>query len=179
MGFLPLSIGACFAFRKGGGFLAMGFGGEKACELVGNILPVIGICRRGSFAGEIWPLIGVSTVQLKPRGGSRVAIGHNRLSRAFWLADPAVDTLVGMDDQHVVARVKAVHRTNFDAVHIFALDARFGYHIGHCNAPFVTRLAACRGSKHTGFLSGYRSINDIYELYLCEPIRHTGPMCYF
>jgi limonene-1,2-epoxide hydrolase len=36
-----------------------------------------------------------------------------------------------MDDEHVLAFIKAVHRTDFDAVHQLALDAAFVDNVGH------------------------------------------------
>jgi hypothetical protein len=50
---------------------------------------------------------------------------------AFGLADAAVDALVRVDDQHVLADVEAVHRTDLDAVHVLALDAVLGDDVGH------------------------------------------------
>ena len=44
--------------------------------------------------------------------------------------------VVGVDDEHVVAFVKAIHRTYFNAVHIFAADAGIGNNISHLrNSP--------------------------------------------
>jgi hypothetical protein len=36
-----------------------------------------------------------------------------------------------MDDQHVVTLVKAVHRTDLDAIGIFAFDAGFSDDVSH------------------------------------------------
>jgi hypothetical protein len=41
----------------------------------------------------------------------------------FRYADPAIDELVGMDDEHVLAFIEAVHRTHFDAIHNLATNA--------------------------------------------------------
>jgi hypothetical protein len=40
-----------------------------------------------------------------------------------------------MDDQHVLALVEAVDRTDFNAVHELALDAGVGDDIGHEACP--------------------------------------------
>jgi hypothetical protein len=40
-----------------------------------------------------------------------------------------------MDDEHVLAFIEAVDRTDFDAIHELALDARFGNDIGHDEVP--------------------------------------------
>jgi hypothetical protein len=36
-----------------------------------------------------------------------------------------------MDDQHILALVKAVHGADFDAVHVFAFDAIVVDDVGH------------------------------------------------
>ncbi len=41
----------------------------------------------------------------------------------------------GMDDEHVLALVEAIHGANFDAVHILALDAIIRHHISHLQTP--------------------------------------------
>jgi hypothetical protein len=45
-----------------------------------------------------------------------------------------------MDDEHVLAFVEAVHRTHFDAVGIFALNAVVGDDIGHGGGLCGTRM---------------------------------------
>ena len=60
-----------------------------------------------------------------------LGIGQDRLGRAFGLAHAAVDAFAGVDDEHVLAFVEAIHRTDFDTVCILALDAGVGDDIGH------------------------------------------------
>src|SRR5262249_50204526 len=64
---------------------------------------------------------------LEPRLGVRL----DRVDRTFRLADPAIDAFVGMDDEHVLALVEAVHGTNVHAIHVLALDAAFDDDVGH------------------------------------------------
>src|SRR5215471_17781419 len=52
-------------------------------------------------------------------------------SRALGLAHPAVDALVGVDDEHVLALVEAVDRAYLDAIGVLALDAAVVDDIGH------------------------------------------------
>jgi hypothetical protein len=40
-----------------------------------------------------------------------------------------------MDDQHILALVEAVHGTDLHAIHVLALDAVLGDHIGHRQSP--------------------------------------------
>ena len=58
-------------------------------------------------------------------------VGLDGLRRAFGLADAAIDALVGVDDEHVVALVEAIHRTHLDAVQVLALNAVFADDVGH------------------------------------------------
>lgn len=52
-----------------------------------------------------------------------LGIGLDRSDRTFRLTNPAIDALVGMNDQHVFAFVKAIDRTNLYAVCVLAFDA--------------------------------------------------------
>src|SRR3546814_8968567 len=62
------------------------------------------IGRRLALAGDVRPVVvGIVPVQLQPGFGLGIGVGHDGLGRAFRLADAAVDALVGMDHQHVLA----------------------------------------------------------------------------
>src|SRR5690606_36020882 len=60
-----------------------------------------------------------------------LVFGEDRLGRAFGFAQGAVDALVRVNDQEVRAFVEAVHRADFHAVGVFALDAVVGDDEGH------------------------------------------------
>ena len=66
-----------------------------------------------------------------------------RLGRAFRFADAAVDAFVGMDDEHVLALVEAVHRTHLHAIHVFALDAILDDDVGHVLPSRGARTRKC------------------------------------
>src|SRR5690606_38975327 len=75
-----------------------------------------------------------------------LGIGLDRLGRAFGLAHAAIDTFIRMNDEHVIALVEAIYRTNLDTIHVFALDAILDHDIGHaaprdrlCNNEFGLR----------------------------------------
>src|SRR6185312_9032178 len=68
---------------------------------------------------------------------TRLGVGLDRLDRTFRLANAAVDALVRMNDEHVLAFIEAVHRTDFDAIHVLALDAVVVDDIGHSSTPDV------------------------------------------
>ena len=74
---------------------------------------------------------GILRVQFHPLFKPRLGIGLYRLGRAFGLAHAAIDALVGIDDEHVVALVEAIDRADLHAVHIFASDAVVGNDEGH------------------------------------------------
>src|SRR5262245_55271650 len=104
---------------------------EEPFELVRNALPILGVGRGLLFDRDIGPGFRVFGVEFQPLLKARLGVRLNRLDRAFRLADTTVDTLVGVDDEHILALVEAVHRTHFHAIHIFALDAAFDDDVGH------------------------------------------------
>ena len=55
----------------------------------------------------------------------------DRIGRAFRFTQGAVDTLVGMDDEHVRAFVETIHGANFNTVSVFAGDAAVVDDISH------------------------------------------------
>src|SRR5438477_6198642 len=102
-----------------------GIGGEMLLELGRDPFPRLGIRRRGLLGRDIRPDFRKLSIERYEFFKAGFGIGLDRLNRAFRLADPAVDALVGMDHQHVLALVKAVDGANLDAIHVLALDALF------------------------------------------------------
>jgi hypothetical protein len=62
---------------------------------------------------------------------SGLGIGPDCLNRAFGLTDSAIDAFIRVNDEHVLALVKTIDRTDFDAIHVFALDALVVDNVGH------------------------------------------------
>jgi hypothetical protein len=56
----------------------------------------------------------------------------NGLRRTFRDASPAIDALVGRDEQHGLPFVKTFHRADGDAVGILASETGFCHDHGHC-----------------------------------------------
>src|SRR6185312_5598471 len=93
-------------------------------QLPRRAVPLGRVGRRSALVGDVGPDPRVVGVELQPSvGRSRVAVSHDRVGRALGLTDAAVDAFVRMDDEHVLAGVEAVHRTDLDAVHVFAFYA--------------------------------------------------------
>ena len=90
---------------------------------------------------EYWRLS--SSHLLEPRLG----VGLDGVHRAFRLADAAVDALVGMDDEHVLAFVEAVDGTDFHAVRELALDAVLVDDIGHALRSCLPPVIRPRGAE--------------------------------
>ena len=86
-----------------------------------------------------WPKFGVFAVEFNPLFHVWLCVGADRIRRAFRLANAAIDTFIGMNDQHVLAFIKAIHRTYFNAVGVFAGDTGIVNDIGH-NIIFYGRF---------------------------------------
>jgi len=132
-----------------------GIGAEQRL-LARLVLPIIGIRRRFALAGDIGPLLGVIPVQLHPGGRLVVAIGQNRLCRAFRFADAAINAFIRVDHQHVFADIEAVYRTDFHAIHVFAVDAIFADNISHWRDSLVLSL-----SKTAPKMAAYRELDKV------------------
>src|SRR5262245_34044584 len=109
-----------------------GLFGEVLLELARHFLPGVGVGRRRAFTRDVRPLAGEVGVDLQPLLRLAVGVGQDRLGRALGLAHAAVDALVRMDDEHVLALVEAVDGADLDTVHVLALDAVFGDDVSHC-----------------------------------------------
>src|SRR5215211_1682379 len=106
--------------------------GGKFLFLVGLSFPLLGVFRRVALDRDIGPYLGEFGVQAEPLFQARLGVGLDGVDRAFRLAYPAVDALVGVNDEHVLPFVEAVHGTDFHAVHVLAANAIFVDDVGHC-----------------------------------------------
>lgn len=71
-------------------------------------------------------------IELEPaRLGRWIAVGKDRLCRALRYTNAAIDTLVGVNDEHILPGIEAVDGTDLDAIHIFALDTVVGDDMSH------------------------------------------------
>src|SRR5215470_16456988 len=114
-----------------GSISATGRRREVFVEFIGNPLKLLGISRGVFLNRNIWPSLSEFRVEAEPLLQPRLCVGLNCFNRAFRLAYPTVDAFVGMDDEHILALVEAVHRTNFHTVHVLALDTQVVDDVGH------------------------------------------------
>ena len=59
----------------------------------------------------------------------------DRFDRAFGLAHPAVDALVPMDNEHVLALIEAINRAHLDAVHKLTTNTAIVDDVGQLGSP--------------------------------------------
>ena len=84
-----------------------------------------------AFPSDVRPFVGIVTIELEPCVSALIRIGQNGFRRAFRFVNAAVDALIRMNDEHVLAFVEAIDGANLDAVHALTLDAFLGDDVGH------------------------------------------------
>src|SRR3954451_12409722 len=139
----PRHAGAPLAVGPGPGALA-GLRAEVLVALALLALVLVDVSLRGPLPGDVGPgPVGVLPVQLRPLLGLGLGVGQDGLGRALGLAHAAVDALVGVDDEHVVALVETVDRADLDAIHVLAPDAGLGDYVGHDALHGAPTAAGC------------------------------------
>jgi len=96
---------------------------RKILEFVRLPLPLLPVGRGRFFDRDIWPDFCVFRIQRQPFLKPWSGIRRNGIDGTFRFANATVDAFVGMDDEHVLALVEAVHGAHGDAVHGFAANA--------------------------------------------------------
>src|SRR5690606_39025523 len=94
------------AAERSGSVAFAGLGGEIELVLARDAVHLLGLGKLVALFGEVGPDGGVFGVDLEPFVEIGFGVGLDGLGRAFGLAHPAVDALVGVDDQHVLAFVE-------------------------------------------------------------------------
>ena len=116
---------------------------EMLRKLVGDAVPFVGIGRRFALGDDIRPEPGVLAIEAEPMGVRRdIAVRKDRFCRALRHANAAVDTLVGMNDEHILADIEAVDGADLDAIHVLAFDAVVGDDVRHQPA-FPPHTSVC------------------------------------
>ena len=114
---------------------------EMLFKFIGDVPPFVGICRRFALPRDIGPRLGKFSIHIDLFLRTIIRIRMDCLYGAFRLTHPTIDAFIGMDDQHVLTLVEAVHWTYFYAIHELALDAGFVDDISHT----VLRSSWARG----------------------------------
>jgi len=108
-----------------------GLGGKILFILVLFAIVFFGAFGGIAFHGDVRPLVGIFGIDLQPFFKARLGVGFDRFGGTFRLTDTAVDTLVGMNDEHIFTLVKTIDRAYLDAVHVLTFDTVFDDDIGH------------------------------------------------
>src|SRR6266487_6458607 len=104
---------------------------REVLEFVRLPLPLLRVGRECFFDCNIWPNFRVFGIQRQPFLKPGFAISLDSIDGAFRFANATVDAFVGMDNEHVLALVEAVHGAHLDAVHGFAANAAIVDDVGH------------------------------------------------
>lgn len=109
--------------------------GEIFLEFTGLAIMFLGVSGRFPLDGDVRPFLGIFGIDPQPFFQSGFGIGLDGFGRTLRFADTTINALIGVDHQHIVALIKAVHGADFNAIHVFAFDAVFGNDIGQDSAP--------------------------------------------
>ena len=115
---------------RSGSSIAFAWRRRKILAFIRLAFPLLRIRWRGFLYRDVGPGLGVFCVDAEPLFETGLGVRFDSLDRAFRFAHAAVDAFVRMNDEHVLAFVEAVHRSDFDAVHQLALDAAFINDVG-------------------------------------------------
>ena len=104
--------------------------------------PLFCVRQRVFLGDDNRPKFGIFAIELDPLVHVRLCVRPDRICRTFWFTDTAIDALVRVYHQHVLAFVETVHRTDFHTVGVFAGNAGIVDNIGHARLPSVVRKLA-------------------------------------
>src|SRR5690606_24153478 len=112
----------------------------QVLDLVLHAIPFLGIGQWILTLSDVGPLLAqlgvdVDILHLIRR---QLVLGENGLGRAFWLAQGAVDALIGIDYKEIRAFVEAIDRANLNAVGVLALNTVIGNNKSHGLIPIVS-----------------------------------------
>ena len=99
-------------------------------ELVRFTFPFLGVSWRRLFDGDVGPSLCVLGVDFNPPFHTPFRVWLYRIDWTFGLAHTAIDTLIRVDDEHVLALVKTIYGADFHAIHQLTFDATLVDYIG-------------------------------------------------
>jgi hypothetical protein len=100
-----------------------GIRAEILCEFVRHADKSVGIRRCRFLFRDVGPNRRILAVEVEPLFDAGFCVWLDCVDWAFRLAHTTVDALVGVNDEHVLALVEAVHRADLDAIGVFAMNA--------------------------------------------------------
>jgi hypothetical protein len=117
-------------------------------QLIRHAIPLFSIFWRFFFLGDIWPDLSQFSIQLQEDLLIfwQLIFGENGIHRAFWLAQRAIDALIGVNNQKIGAFVKTIDWTYFYAICVFTFNAIFAdnkCHSGDLKLAISKRLRRC------------------------------------
>jgi hypothetical protein len=120
-----------------------GIGREMLFEFSFGTIKDLRVNGRVFLLRDIRPILDVVGIQLEPFFQTRLGVRLDRFSWALRFAYPTINAFIRMDDQHVLTLIEAVDRADFDAIHVFALDAILGDNIRHSDPPMARDALNC------------------------------------
>src|ERR1700737_2621818 len=112
---------------------------RKILKFVRLPLPLFPVRRGRFFDRNIWPDFCVFRIQRQPFLKPWFGISHDGIDGTFRSANATVDAFVGMDDEHVLALVEAVHGAHGDAVQGFAANPAIVADVSQLTTPKIPR----------------------------------------
>jgi hypothetical protein len=105
--------------------------GKELFEFVGHTVHFLGFRQRITLDGDIRPDLGIFGINFQPLIETWLSVRLDGLGRTFRLADTAIDAFVGMNDQKILALIKAVDGADFNAIGILAANTIISHDIRH------------------------------------------------
>jgi hypothetical protein len=122
-------------FQQAGPSVALAWIWREVLKLIRLPLPFFPVCGRIVLDRDLRPNLRIFCVEWQPLFQPRLGIRLNRIDWTFRYTQAAINAFVGMDDEHILALVEAVHGAHFDAVHNFAANAAIVDDVGQFYAP--------------------------------------------
>ena len=88
--------------------------------------------------GDIRPFIRVFAIDLEPFFQIGLCVGLDSINGAFRLTHTTIDALVGVNDEHILAFIKAIYWANLYAIRELTFDAALINNVSHASdrAPY-------------------------------------------
>jgi hypothetical protein len=131
---------------------------RKQLCLVGLALPILRIRRWLTLYGDVRPDLSIFRIDLEPLFEAGLRVRFDCVNRAFRFANAAIDAFIGMNDEHVLALIEAVHRTHLDTVHVLAANAALIDDVGQLS--LLAEVARSRAISSNPYVHP-PSINDL------------------